>query len=231
MAETWLAASGAETIPTAFLVDKQGMIAWFGHPMELSDATIEQVLAGTYDRKQAAAEREKRQQDEKQISALAKQLETDIQGTNWAKAEATVDQIEKLLPAEAKDGLSVVRVKILAGEGKIQEANKLASQLSNNNTNNARLQHSLAWEIISTDGIKPADLDVAERAATRANDITEGKEPIVVETLARVYFLEGKKDKALDLLTHALAQADGDRKEHYQKALDSYKADKLPAVD
>ena len=48
MAETWMEAAGRDGIPSAFLVDTKGVIAWIGHPMSLKDDVIEQVLAGTY---------------------------------------------------------------------------------------------------------------------------------------------------------------------------------------
>jgi thiol-disulfide isomerase/thioredoxin len=56
MARTWMEAAGRNGIPSAFLVDKKGVIAWIGHPMALKDEVIEQVLAGTYDVRKAAAE-------------------------------------------------------------------------------------------------------------------------------------------------------------------------------
>jgi thiol-disulfide isomerase/thioredoxin len=46
MAKTWMDAAGRDGIPSAFLVDKKGQIAWIGHPMELKEETIEQVLGG-----------------------------------------------------------------------------------------------------------------------------------------------------------------------------------------
>ena len=46
MAESWMAAAGRNGIPSAFLVDTKGVIAWIGHPMDLKDEMIEQVLAG-----------------------------------------------------------------------------------------------------------------------------------------------------------------------------------------
>lgn len=49
MSKTWMEAAGQEGIPTAFLVDTKGVIAWIGHPMELKEKVIEEVLAGTYD--------------------------------------------------------------------------------------------------------------------------------------------------------------------------------------
>jgi thiol-disulfide isomerase/thioredoxin len=35
---------GVDAIPTAFLVDKTGKVVWTGHPMELTEATIQKVL-------------------------------------------------------------------------------------------------------------------------------------------------------------------------------------------
>jgi thiol-disulfide isomerase/thioredoxin len=55
MAKTWMDAAGRHGIPSAFLVDTKGVIAWIGHPMELKDQVIEEVLAGTYDVRKAAA--------------------------------------------------------------------------------------------------------------------------------------------------------------------------------
>src|SRR5580765_4057675 len=49
MAETWMEAAGQHGIPTAFLVDLKGLIAWIGHPMELKDEVIEKVLSGKFD--------------------------------------------------------------------------------------------------------------------------------------------------------------------------------------
>ena len=45
MAKTWMEAAGRNGIPSAFLVDTTGKIAWIGHPMELDEQTIERALA------------------------------------------------------------------------------------------------------------------------------------------------------------------------------------------
>ena len=46
MAKTWMEAAGRDGIPSAFLVDTKGVIAWIGHPMKLKDEVIEDVLVG-----------------------------------------------------------------------------------------------------------------------------------------------------------------------------------------
>ena len=46
MAKTWMEAAGRNGIPSAFLIDTKGTIAWIGHPMQLKEQVIEDVLAG-----------------------------------------------------------------------------------------------------------------------------------------------------------------------------------------
>ena len=37
MADNWMQATGRDGVPTAFLVDTKGTMAWIGHPMELKE--------------------------------------------------------------------------------------------------------------------------------------------------------------------------------------------------
>ena len=53
MSKNWMEAAGQEGIPTAFLVDTKGNIAWIGHPMELKDEVIQNALSGTSQRARA----------------------------------------------------------------------------------------------------------------------------------------------------------------------------------
>ena len=61
MSDTWMAAAGRNGIPSAFLVDTKGKIAWIGHPMQLKEQIIEDVLAGKFDAHKAAEAYEKEQ--------------------------------------------------------------------------------------------------------------------------------------------------------------------------
>jgi thiol-disulfide isomerase/thioredoxin len=56
MAKNWMEAAGRNSIPTAFLVDKQGKIAWIGHPSEMDEKTIDAALATKGDAKTVKAE-------------------------------------------------------------------------------------------------------------------------------------------------------------------------------
>lgn len=236
MAENWMTAADANGIPTAFLVDKTGKIAWIGHPMNLEEKTIEEVQAGTFDVKKAVADREKEQAEQKELSKnqgelmkQSKALGDGLKNKDWDKAGAAADAIEKLLPEAQKSALLPVRLKILLGKGDGEGASKVAAKSLEGNTN-AMLLNALAWELAVNDGVKKPDLDLAAKIAEKANELTKGENGQIIDTLARITFQKGDKAKAIELQTKAISLVEADDKEALQKTLDSYKEGKLPKV-
>lgn len=55
MADNWMKPAGRNGIPSAFIVDNKGKVAWIGHPMQI-DEPLEQVMAGEWDYEAAATE-------------------------------------------------------------------------------------------------------------------------------------------------------------------------------
>ncbi|MEW6302430.1 MAG: redoxin domain-containing protein [Verrucomicrobiota bacterium] len=53
----YMKAFGAEGIPHSFVVDKSGIVAWEGHPMEGLEEVLQQMVKGTYDLKAVKEER------------------------------------------------------------------------------------------------------------------------------------------------------------------------------
>src|SRR5262245_4933125 len=98
MAETWMAAAGRNGIPSAFLVDTAGLIAWIGHPMELKDQLIEDVLAGKFDVAKAAKDYAAMQKTEGQLRALWESINRAMQKKDWDQALTRLDEAEKLAP-------------------------------------------------------------------------------------------------------------------------------------
>ena len=103
MADTWMTAAGQNGIPTAFLIDTTGHIAWIGHPMTLKEKTIEDVLAGTYDVKAAAAEAEKAKAEAEkngpQLQQYSRKLQEAMQNKDWDGAQTdSGSNWQKLVP-------------------------------------------------------------------------------------------------------------------------------------
>ena len=54
--DSYMSAFGQTAIPHAFIVDKEGRIAWHGHPMNKLDQTLDKILEGKFDIAKAAEE-------------------------------------------------------------------------------------------------------------------------------------------------------------------------------
>jgi thiol-disulfide isomerase/thioredoxin len=235
MAETWMAAAGLNGIPSAFLVDTNGILAWIGHPMTLKDEVIEAVLAGNFDIKKAAAEAAQEEADQAKLQKVGTELGQAMREKNWDEASKKVDELSKLVPEAHRDSLDMVRYQILLGKKDYTSAYKIAASVSDARPGDAMLQNQLAWQIASDSSLEKRDLELAEKCALRANaaskDLSARYQAGILDTLARVSFMRDKKDKAIEYEQQAIKVADDDTKDRLQEALDSYKRGELPKVD
>jgi len=232
MATTWMKAADQNGIPTAFVINKQGRIAWIGHPMELKEKLLEDVIADKFDVKKAAAEFDQEKKNKDQIMELYGKLSKEARAEKWDDADKTLSEIEKLLPEDQRDGAGMMRFRILLGRKDYDNAYKLAGSLSDTHQDNPMLQSALAWAILSTDGIEKRYLPLAEKLAARASKAAEDKNPDVLDTLARAQFMNGKKKEAIVTEQKAVELAEeGQMKDALKKSLASYQADKLPAME
>jgi thiol-disulfide isomerase/thioredoxin len=230
MAVNWMEAADQNGIPTAFIVNQQGRIAWIGHPMTLTEQTLEDILAGRFDIAKFAAEFKSQQQAQAREMELSKKLSQALKDKDWDAAEAAVADLKKAEPAMS-DSLDTVQFSILLGRKNYVEAYKLAESLSDAHPNNAGMQNSIAWTIAAQPGLEKRDLALAEKAAGRASEATQGKEPAVLDTLARVQFMNGKKKEAIATEQKALDLAPDEQKAFIKKFLASYQEGKLPDIN
>ena len=231
MAVTWMEAAGQNGIPSSFVVDTKGVVAWIGHPMNLKEELIEEVLAGKFDVKKAAVDYEKKTKSDMQMRAVWADLNRAMRSKNWDEATAKLAEGEKLLPEDERGNLDMTRFSILIGKKDFSSAYKLAGKMSDAQKDNAMLQNQLAWQIVSDPAIEQRDLDLAFKMATRGNDAAKSKDPAIMDTLARVVYMQGKKTEAIELQEKAVNLAEAEMKASLQKTLDSYKKGELPKAE
>jgi thiol-disulfide isomerase/thioredoxin len=230
MMATWMEAAEREEIPTAFVVDKESRIAWIGHPMALNDSIIRQVLAGDYDLKRAALDYTERQNQKAWLARLSSQLNRALAAEDWDAAEDVVKKMETILPEEEQSHLGITRVEILLGKNQVRDAVNLAIELSDAHRDNASLGNALAWKLATQNDPSSSTLDAAAMIAARARQSSAGKDPYILGTLARVTFLQGKQDSAVQLQEEAARMQEGQDKEESERTLDFYKEHKLPPI-
>lgn len=232
MAVNWMDAADQKGIPCAFVVGKDGKIAWIGHPAQLKADLLKEVAAGTFDVKKAAEQQEKEAAAEaaaeEALMKVGEELNNAIEAEEWDKALGIVDKLEKEHP-EMADQATGMRFGIGARSGKSELIVKsVEKMISGPMGDDPQMLNQIAWAI-ATELKEPAKevLEVAAKAAGKAAEKSKD-EPAVLDTVARIQFMQGKKEEAIKTQESAIAKAPDDLKAGMKKALESYKAGKLP---
>lgn len=228
MAQNWMQAAGQNGIPAAFIVNKEGNIAWIGHPMQM-EPVLEKVKSGNYDleeaKKVAAKEAAEREAMAKVQGELGQKVGPLLQKQDYDGALTAIDEIAASNP-EAKPALAKLKFGVAIRGEKYEQAYKAADEVAEANSDNAQELNQLAWFIVDNQAVKQRDLDRAMKYASRAVEVTDGKEGAVLDTLARVQFEKGEIDKAIETQTKAVEVADAGMKDDLTKNLEKYKAAK-----
>jgi thiol-disulfide isomerase/thioredoxin len=224
MAKTWMAAAGQEGIPAAFIVNKEGKIAWIGHPMRM-DKPLEKIIAGTWDvaeareeqRKGGESQRKAGEAKSKEAKFKAK-LGSAFKSGDPGKVVAAIDEIiSEDLSAESTHGPTKLTALIKLDEQAraLEYAKKLAkSDLSKD----AQSLNGLAWAIIDPDaGIKPGTklIEFAVETARRADVMAGNKDASIADTLAIAYFDSGDVAKAVETQERAVRLASGSQNDRF----------------
>jgi thiol-disulfide isomerase/thioredoxin len=231
MAKTWMDAAGEGGIPTAFIVNQEGKVAWIGHPTSL-EKPLKEVLEGKYDLAAAAAERKKGKERESRFIAVQEKLQET--GRDPARMLAVLDEaIEK--DPELEQNLGLLKFNLLAAQ-KDQEDRAIAygRKLMNSAAGaSSNAMNNLAWILIDPErGEKPSKAAIvfAVEAAKKGDDLAEKKDPAVADTYGWALFLSGDAKAALEVQTRAMKLAEGSplaedegmtgRLETYRKAVE-----------
>src|SRR5262249_20638489 len=147
-----------------------------------------------------------------------------IQAREWAMAESSLAQLEKLLPEAERGGLDAQRFRLLSGRQDYEGATKLAARICGAPGVDAIMLNQLAWELAIQEGGGERDLALAEKLARRAQEVAnkDAQQAEILDTLARVLFLKGQKSPAIELQAKAVELAKNRRKDQFQETLDSY---------
>lgn len=223
MAEHWMSAAKQNGIPAAFIVDKQGKIAWIGHPMDGMDEVLGKVVDGTWDPAEHAKKEAKKQAIQKQAQTIYREMQAAHSEGDMEKALTKADELIALDPPMFGQ-IAMMKFDLLLTEMKdYKRAYAYASQIGDMYKDDPMTLNAVAWTIVDTEGLEERDLGVAERLAARANDLTKGEDAAILDTVARVHFEKGEIAKAIEIQEKAVAHADEDMKAQLQAALDRYK--------
>jgi thiol-disulfide isomerase/thioredoxin len=210
-AEAYMRAAGKQGLPSAFVVNQDGRIAFIGHPMEMG-AVVDEVVSGKHDLKAAEA-----------LYTVRLLVERAKRTRNWADA---LEGIDSLIGKDESRNSELVLQKfqiLLFSTKEYDKAYAVGRVLTSKYLkDDAQMLNRIAWTLLDNKGIKKRDPDLALEAAQRANELTKGAESSILDTLAYAYYHKGDAKKALELQKIAIEKAGASTKKQLQGRLKLY---------
>ncbi|MGV3719694.1 MAG: TlpA family protein disulfide reductase [Actinomycetota bacterium] len=226
MAQTWMNAAGKSGIPTAFIVNSQGRIAWIGHPAEM-DAPLDKILKGKWDLSAAVTQQNQKRRIDRTLQTLKGKLDAAQKAKN---PKAALSAVESALATEPKVEPAVGMLKfalLLQQGGSVERAvaygNRLVASVY---PADPRALTQLAMQLVGAGSPTrpPAARALALKAAMKADRLTKGAIAPIADTLARCYFVSGDPAKALAAQERAVRLGKGaEGAAEMQRSLEQYR--------
>lgn len=182
----WLEASGQQGVPSAFLVEKGGRVAWIGDPAEIADV-LPALVGGSWDLSAARAKHCSATSDAgiAQLRLIRDLTDALVTG-EFDEGLRLLAEGERHLPSLSEDAeFAILKFSLLAAHPKQSDAaidyyRKVAGRFREN----LRVQSMLAGTAIRQLGERPEALQVLMEAIATVGD---GPSANVRETAHRIY--------------------------------------------
>jgi thiol-disulfide isomerase/thioredoxin len=191
----FMEASNQRGIPTAFIINGNGQVAWIGHPMSM-DEPLKEVIEGTWDLEAAATAFRLEAEQENAMKEMNSVYQSARTSGDWDAWIAAIDNFTTKYGENAQMEEAKFQA-FLTGKKDKKAAYTWAKKMAKKSWDNAQFLNAMAWGIVDETPEDLRDLDFALRVAKRASDLMDNKDPMILDTLARCYWDMGKKYKAI----------------------------------
>ncbi len=220
MDELWMDSSFSIGIPTSFVVDRDGHIAFIGSPTQLEEV-LPKILTGSWriSDEAKAADAERIAKGERTMPIFAK-LTPAMKAQDWAKALSVVEEAVAVLPDDVN--FRVLQADLLLHKMRdLQAGLPVMRQLVRDAINKkSAMWMAGALRQIFDPAIDNSHLPQAQRFAMgnelsghilAINPAQRGEAPKFVSypAVAQYYYESGNKDRASELIEAALKSLDG----------------------
>jgi hypothetical protein len=238
MARTWMKAAEENGIPTAFVV-RDGKIAWIGHPTNMDEPPAK-ITSGKWDPSELAKTRLVAKVKERKINGVTNKIVMPYRAGDY---KATLAALEEATSGDTElaDQFAWVKFAALCNSGQVDDGLAVGKKLFERNIEDPIALNNIFWAAIDLELKRDPDPRVAKlalQAVRRADDLTDSKDPAIIDTLAVALYRTGdiaeavateeKSIKQLEAASpgqvHPLHKAHSAHLELFRKAL----ADKKP---
>lgn len=210
MWNSWIATIRRTGVPTTYVIDQEGKIAWVDVNLDHLDWVLQQVVAGTWDREKAAAVMQQKDATEDMMFAIFRKDEGDHKN-DWKEVLAATEMFEKQFP-DRTDAVSFCKFMALAEVDKTRIPALLNTMASNPLTRYINLGDAAGLTLRRKD-LTGTDYAAVAKALERMLQNPHpgtgygGKSVKAYEELADTYFKAGNAVKAASFQEKAIAMA------------------------
>jgi tetratricopeptide (TPR) repeat protein len=273
----FMEAAGQNYIPTAFIINGDGKVAWIGSPRDM-DEPLEQVVNGSWDLTAATETFAAEKAEERTKIELQKAYTEAVENDNWDMWNAAIDNFAaengaaaaetfaaELAEKRAMDEMRPVYMAavdndewdgwiaaidtyteeygsnaqmnsmkfdaLLTGKRDTEAAYAWARTMLAPSWDNASTLNAFAWNLLDRTPADLQDLDYALEVATRASELTNNEDAMILDTLARAYWELGEKYKAIAWQQKAATYADDQMSESIAATLKQYETSLVSVIN
>lgn len=199
----YMAASRRQGIPCVFVVDRNGRIAWLGHPKDLADP-LRRIVAGTWDLEEARRVQARSERVRQVTMAINREIESADSRDDLLQVVASID--EAIARGDGHAGLELEKFRILVGPLGDRGAYELGWSLLEHHPNDAWLLSQVAEIVLDDEWVSEPDISFALETAKAADRAAAGSDPWILATLARAYRRSGDERRADRFAQRALSR-------------------------
>ncbi len=193
--KNYMEAAAIGDIPTIFLIGREGVIEWIGHPRHL-DEPLEAVIEGSWDREEFKIQFEKEIVPARERYQRMREMKAAYELKQW---DLLLLLFDAAIESDRKpDPLRIQRFLLMIGEmNRPEEGYAYGRELLRDFWDNAGMLNQLAWAVVDHETVVRRDLEFAMKAAERAGTLSDHTDAHILDTLARVHYELGDLPAAL----------------------------------
>jgi thiol-disulfide isomerase/thioredoxin len=184
--DAYMKAFNQRGIPTAFIVDGKGEVAWVGHPMGGMDEVLEQVIAGSFDPEAYAKAKAEREAAQRNIHTLYQDYNGAV--LKGASIEETRPIAEKIIASNDPDALNALAWQILTMPG-LDEAKRdteIALKAATTANTQTHGENPMILDTYAMALFKNGKIGEAVDAQQKAIDLAAGNERMQADMMTRL---------------------------------------------
>lgn len=199
---SWLTPARRSTVPSAFLINAEGVIAWIGHPADMEEP-LAKMLAGEWDIAEATETHALRFRDPAWRDDASQRFQ---QASNAGRRDdmlRALDDLDLYDPAVA-GGTAAERIRRM-----IVDSRAFALELALITEKavwdlDPHLLNDLAWYLLGTNDPTDDEITAARRMAERASERSSHEDGNIEDTLALALYRDGEQDAAVKTQERAI---------------------------